>query len=310
MGAAGQEGEEAGKRNRALAKGKMVALFGVVVVEVDADEARGEAAEVLFVIDQAEELFGGGVAEIVPVAEGGGGKFLQDDFPEIVGRDFPGILAAFEAEAEAEGAGFFPEAEEDFLDTGPGGGESGLGSANRGELFADEAAGADLAGGGEDFEFVRSVAVTGRAEVKDNEAGADGGGGLEGGEGVALGEAAGGFARGGEFEGVGVGAENLNGDGAEVVKNLDPGHAGLEPAGKDAGPEAEAGVVAEFDGGEAEVGGLAEQGLAVGGAVGMPAGGEGEGWHRLMFQDASGQGEIEFKLYLKLNGGDLVASGG
>ena len=41
-------------------------------------------------------------------------------------------------------------------------------------------------------------------------------------------------------------------------------------------PEAKAGIVADFDIGEAEVDGLAEEGGAVGGAVGVPAGGEGE----------------------------------
>ena len=48
-------------------------------------------------------------------------------------------------------------------------------------------------------------------------------------------------------------------------------------SGENSWPEAEAGVVADFDSGEAEVGGLAEEVGAVGGAVGVPAGGEGEG---------------------------------
>jgi hypothetical protein len=46
--------------------------------------------------------------------------------------------------------------------------------------------------------------------------------------------------------------------------------------GENSRPEAKAGIVADFDSGEAEVDGLAEEGCAVGGAIGVPAGGEGE----------------------------------
>ena len=48
-------------------------------------------------------------------------------------------------------------------------------------------------------------------------------------------------------------------------------------SGENSRPEAKASIVADFDIGEAEVHGLAEKGSAVGGAVGVPAGGEGEG---------------------------------
>ena len=51
-------------------------------------------------------------------------------------------------------------------------------------------------------------------------------------------------------------------------------------SGENSWPEAEAGIVADFDSGEAEVDGLAEEGGTVGGAVGVPAGGEGEGGGR------------------------------
>ena len=43
--------------------------------------------------------------------------------------------------------------------------------------------------------------------------------------------------------------------------------------GENSRPEAKAGIVADFDIGEAEVEGFAEEGGAVGGAVGVPAGG-------------------------------------
>ena len=48
-------------------------------------------------------------------------------------------------------------------------------------------------------------------------------------------------------------------------------------SGENSRPEAETGVVADFDIGEAEVDGLAEEVGAVGGTVGVPAGGEGVG---------------------------------
>ena len=46
--------------------------------------------------------------------------------------------------------------------------------------------------------------------------------------------------------------------------------------GENSRPEAKAGIVADFDSGEAEVDRLAEEVGAVGGAVGVPAGGEGQ----------------------------------
>ena len=53
--------------------------------------------------------------------------------------------------------------------------------------------------------------------MEDNEAGADAGGGFEGGEGVSFGEAAGGGAWIGKFISVRVGAQEFDWDGAEVV---------------------------------------------------------------------------------------------
>jgi hypothetical protein len=47
--------------------------------------------------------------------------------------------------------------------------------------------------------------------------------------------------------------------------------------GENSWPQAEAGIVTDFDGGEAEFDGLAEEGGAVGGEVSVPAGGEGKG---------------------------------
>ena len=51
-------------------------------------------------------------------------------------------------------------------------------------------------------------------------------------------------------------------------------------SGENSWPKAKAGIVADFDSGESEVDGLAEEGCAVGGAIGVPAGGEGEGGGR------------------------------
>jgi hypothetical protein len=91
-----------------MAEGEMVSFFGGVVVEVDADNTGGEAAEVLGVIEKAEPMFGGGMTEIVPIAEGWSGEAGEDGVPEIVRRDFAEIFATFESQAEAEGGGFFP----------------------------------------------------------------------------------------------------------------------------------------------------------------------------------------------------------
>ena len=97
-----------GEGDGAMAEGEMVSFFWGVVVEVDADNPWSEAAKVLGVIEKSEPMFGGGMTKIVPIAEGWGGEAGEEGVPEIVGGDFPGIFSAFEAEAEAEGGGFFP----------------------------------------------------------------------------------------------------------------------------------------------------------------------------------------------------------
>ena len=97
-----------GKGDGAMAKGEVISFFGGVVVEVDANDAGSEAAEVLGVIEKSEPMFGGGMTKIVPIAEGRGREAGEEGVPEIVGGNFPGIFSAFEAEAEAEGGGFFP----------------------------------------------------------------------------------------------------------------------------------------------------------------------------------------------------------
>jgi hypothetical protein len=107
VGVGGDEGKELGEGGGAMADGEMVSFFGGVVVEVDTDDPWGEAAEVLGMVDKAEPMFGGGVTEIVPIAKGWGGESGEEGVPEIVRWDFAGIFAAFEAEAEAKGGGFF-----------------------------------------------------------------------------------------------------------------------------------------------------------------------------------------------------------
>ena len=108
MGVGGDEGKKLGKGDGAMAKGEVISFFGGVVVEVDANDAGSEAAEVLGVIEKSEPMFGGGMTKIVPIAEGRGREAGEEGVPEIVGGDFAGIFAAFEAEAETEGGGFFP----------------------------------------------------------------------------------------------------------------------------------------------------------------------------------------------------------
>jgi len=80
-----------------------------------------------------------------------------------------------------------------------------------------------------------------------------------------------------KFVGVGVWAKKFDGDGAEVMEDIDLGCLGISMFSQDSRPEVEAGVVAEFNSGEAEGGDFAKEGSTVGDAVGVPAGGEGEG---------------------------------
>ena len=108
MGVGGDEGKKLGEWGGTLAEGEMVPFFGGVVVEVDADNPWSEAAKVLGVVEKSEPMFGGGMTKIVPIAEGRGREAGDEGVPEIVGGDFAGIFAAFEAEAETEGGGFFP----------------------------------------------------------------------------------------------------------------------------------------------------------------------------------------------------------
>lgn len=145
------------------------------------------------------------------------------------------------------------------------------------DLFTNIGARSELACEGEGLQGISQILRAGGAEMKNDEAGSDGGGGLKGGEGVAFREAT--FSGAGvrKFVGVGVWAKKLDGDGAEVVQDIDLGCVRVSMFSEDSGPEVKAGVVAEFDSREAEGGGLAKEGGAVGGAVGVPAGGEGEG---------------------------------
>jgi len=94
----GKEGEELGKRNGSLAEGKVIPLFGRVVVQVNSDEPRGESAKVLGVVDESEPLFSGGVTKVVPIAEGGSRKAREEFIPKVVWRNFTGIFTAFHAE--------------------------------------------------------------------------------------------------------------------------------------------------------------------------------------------------------------------
>ena len=128
-----------------MAEGEVVPFFGGVVVEVSADDAWSEAAEVLGVVEKAEPMFGCGVTEIVPVAEGGSGEAGEESVPEIVGGNFARIFAAFEAEAESKGGGFLAKAEENFFNAGPSFVEGFFERADGGYFFANVRAGSELA---------------------------------------------------------------------------------------------------------------------------------------------------------------------
>ena len=92
-----------------------------------------------------------------------------------------------------------------------------------GYFFANVRAGSELAIESEGFEGIGKVAGAGGAEVEDNEAGTDAGGGFEGGERVSFGEATGGGAWVRKLIGIGVGAQEFDWDGAEVVQDIDSG---------------------------------------------------------------------------------------
>jgi hypothetical protein len=94
----GNEGEELGKRNGSLAEGKVIPLFGRVVVQVNSDEPRGESAQVLGVLDESEPLFCGGVTKVVPIAEGGSREACEEFIPKVVWWNFTRIFTAFQAE--------------------------------------------------------------------------------------------------------------------------------------------------------------------------------------------------------------------
>jgi hypothetical protein len=97
---------------------------------------------------------------------------------------------------------------------------------------------------------------------------------------VALGKTAGGGTGIRKFVCVGVGAEKFDGDGTKVVKDIDLWGVGHFMFGQNSGPEAKPGVMAEFNVIKSKGGRLAEKIGSVGGAVGMPASGEGEGGGR------------------------------
>ena len=127
----------------------------------------------LGVIEEAEFMFGGGVAEVVPVAEGGGGETSENHIPKIVGWNFTRIFAAFEAEAETEGLGALAQAEKNFLHARPTFLKGFFPSLDGGDFLADKGAGAELPCKGERFEGIVEVAGAGRAKVKNDEAGSD-----------------------------------------------------------------------------------------------------------------------------------------
>ena len=94
----GNEGKKLRKRDGSLAEGKVIPLFGRVVVQVNSDEPRSESAQVLGVVDESEPLFSGGVTKVVPIAEGGSRKACEEFIPKVVWWNFTRIFTAFQAE--------------------------------------------------------------------------------------------------------------------------------------------------------------------------------------------------------------------
>lgn len=271
MGAFGNEGEEFVKWHKTLSQGQVISFFRMIVVEVDADDAGGKAAEVLGVIDVTQPVLGGPVTKIMPISEGGGGEAIEDHLPEIIGGDFPGILAALKAKAKAQGGGLFANPQEDFLHPGPSLLKGFFMLTNGVELMLHKKAGTDLAGQGDPLERIDQAAWAGGSDVENHKAGTNGCGAFQCLEGVPLGEAPGGGAGIREFVSVGVRAEDLNGDGTKIVEDLDfwgpTGFVGRQ----NPRPKGVTGVVAEFDLGKPHLGGLGQQGRTIGASFRMPA---------------------------------------
>jgi hypothetical protein len=79
-----------------MTEGKVIPLFGRVVVQVNSDEPRSESAQVLGVVDESEPLFPGGVTKVVPIAEGRSWKAGEELIPKVVWRNFTGIFTALQ----------------------------------------------------------------------------------------------------------------------------------------------------------------------------------------------------------------------
>jgi hypothetical protein len=197
----------------------------------------------LFMIEKTEGMFGGGVTKVVPVTERGGGKAREEHVPRIVGRNFPGIFAAFQTKTQAEGLGPFSETEKNFFHSEPGFAKGFFPGLNGGYFFSNKRAGAELACKGERFEWIVEVAWAGRAKVKNNEASSDRSSSFERGQRVALGKKTRGGAGVGKFVCVGVGAEEFDRDGTKVVKDIDLWGVGHFMFGQNSGPEAEPGIM-------------------------------------------------------------------
>jgi hypothetical protein len=104
------------------------------------------------------------------------------------------------------------------------------------DLLPDEVPGAELAMEGKGFEGICDVAGSGRAKVKDNEAGAHSGSGFQGGERVTFRKAAGGGAGIGKFIGIRVGPEEFDRHGTKIVEDIDPRGSGRLAFCEDSGP--------------------------------------------------------------------------
>jgi len=147
-------------------------------MEVNPDDPRGKAAEMLGMIQKAEPMFARCVAKVVPVAKCGGGQPGEKEIPEVVRRNFPGILATLKAESEPEGGGLLAETEKNLLHFWPGFVEGLFQCADGRDLLPDEGPGAELALEGKGFEGIRNMAWAGRTEMEDHEASAHGSGGF------------------------------------------------------------------------------------------------------------------------------------
>ena len=271
-GVLGDVGEEFVVFDVAGEGGHVVAARPFGVVEMAADEAGCDFFKPLDVVEEAEVVLYLHVAEVVPVACGGGGKLVEHGEHFAFAGDFLEAVAALDAEADAVFGGVVVNAAEAGEHSLKGAFAVCLALFHAFEFEADEVFAHVHADFGHFHESLGVFADGDAAEVHDDEGRAEAFGEINGLERVPYGAFAFAVEVRGKLVAVGRGAGDFRRQGAEVVERGDF-HFSRLPHFEDALDERKADAVAEFDGVEAEVEYFLDHRGAVGVASGVPAGG-------------------------------------